>query len=129
MELWPASAWIATESKLGQVHRAMASWPHLGRDRVAVKGKSIEVYEPRTPEPRASSPKAAEAFDRRHATYDAVMRFTLVDASRRHFSAERRCYRSWHEGWLPQPSAPLPEPLKAFIHHLGTPSFFDLCTA
>lgn len=64
----------------------------------------------------------------RSLTYQAVMRFVLVDRDKRLFSAERYCFRGSADDWIAisPDGATLPAHLKKFTRHLGKESFFDL---
>jgi hypothetical protein len=64
----------------------------------------------------------------RLATYQAVMRFVLVDRDKRLFSAERYCFRGSVDDWIPisMDDAPLAALLNKFIKHLGKETFFEL---
>ncbi len=54
-------------------------------------------------------------------------RFVLVDRKARHFSVERMCYRSWHDGWLSlEKTGPLEELAEKYLPHLTQESFYDL---
>jgi len=64
---------------------------------------------------------------RRHASYMAVLRFTLVDPETREYVTERYCFRGSVDDWIhiggPGPLAPQ---CRKFIPHLGRESFYDL---
>lgn len=64
----------------------------------------------------------------RSATYQAVMRFVLVDQNKRLFTAERYCFRGSVDDWIPisMEDAPLSAHVEKFVKHLGKESFFEL---
>lgn len=61
------------------------------------------------------------------ASYQAVMRFELVDREKRLFAPERYCFRGSVDGWI---SIGEPETLARvagrYLRHLGQESFFEL---
>lgn len=70
--------------------------------------------------------KAAECIART-TNYDAELRFTLVDADERLYTAERFCYRSSIDDWIwLDGPAPLESLARRLVPHLGKDSFFDL---
>jgi len=65
----------------------------------------------------------------RYRQYTAVMRFILTDAEQRLFRAERMCYRSSVDGWLPLYNigrAPIEHLARSLVPTLGTDAFFEL---
>lgn len=69
----------------------------------------------------------AEELKTQHASYQAVMRFVLVQKEKRLFRPERFCFRGSVDDWI---ILGLPAPLKKlsaeFLKHLGKDSFYDL---
>lgn len=66
-------------------------------------------------------------FMRRVRRFDKMLRFTLVDGEKRHFLAERWCFRGSVDGWIPLGhDRPLAVLLASYVKHLGQESFFDL---
>jgi hypothetical protein len=66
----------------------------------------------------------------RHGQYTAVMRFILADEERHLFRAQRMCYRSSVDGWLPLyniGTAPIAQLARRLVPTLGTDAFFELC--
>jgi hypothetical protein len=62
-----------------------------------------------------------------NSRYSKMMRFVLIDASKRLFEAERWCFRGSIDGWYPLDyGKPLPAFLKKYVPHLGKESFFEL---
>lgn len=61
------------------------------------------------------------------ASYQAMMRFTLVDKETRGFTVERYCFRGRIDDWIwldgPGSLAAL---VKKYVQHLGRESFFEL---
>ncbi len=64
---------------------------------------------------------------RRHASYMAVLRFTLVDPETREYVTERYCFRGSVDDWIhiSGPGALAPQ-CRKFIPHIGRESFYDL---
>ena len=65
----------------------------------------------------------------RFGRYQAMLRFTLVDNKKRHFFAERWCFRGSVDGWITiysLGSAPLETLCEALFPHLGQESYYDL---
>lgn len=65
----------------------------------------------------------------RYGQYTAEMRFILTDAERRLFRAERMCYRSSVDGWLPLRTigiASIEQLARRLVPTLGTDAFFEL---
>jgi hypothetical protein len=73
------------------------------------------------------SPAVEKEFQMKHATYQALLRFILIDPAKRHFVPERYCFRGSVDDWiglgLP---ASLPALLKKYVKHLGKDSFYEL---
>lgn len=72
---------------------------------------------------------ALRADRERYGQYAAVMRFVLADEEQRLFRAERMCYRSSVDGWLPLyliGAAPIAELARRLVPTLGTDAFFEL---
>src|SRR5437868_13046514 len=91
--------------EVAAVEAAVQQHPEAHRYRVAVKQDRIEIYELAGPDYDAllselhmanmSSPGLAErllAQEERHARYTPVLRFILLDPTRRRFGAQRMCY-------------------------------------
>jgi hypothetical protein len=115
--------------------------PDARRYRVVVKGKRIEVYERSGPDyedvvrdlriPGLFRPGLSEELrelEKRHAHYEPVLRFNLIDAVEREFGVERMCYRSSVDGWLELmlTRGPVAELARELIPTLGTDRFFEL---
>ena len=74
-------------------------------------------------------PHFREARDQfvRESEHEKMMRFELLDSERRLFHAERRCFRSSHDGWIHLAGpAPLPDLVERYVEHLGEESFYEL---
>jgi hypothetical protein len=64
---------------------------------------------------------------RRHATYMAVLRFTLADKKTRAFVTERFCFRGSIDDWIPVGGpGTLAAQVRQFVKHLGRESFCEL---
>lgn len=68
-----------------------------------------------------------EELRERFASYQAVLRFILVDQERRLFAPERYCFRGSVDDWI---SIGPPEPIERlaakYLKHLGRDSMFEL---
>jgi hypothetical protein len=115
--------------------------PEASRYRVVVKGKRIEIYERAGADymdvvrglriPGIERPGLAEELrdlQERHAHYEPVLRFNLIDPAEREFGVERMCYRSSVDGWLELKltRGPVAELARELIPTLGTDRFFEL---
>jgi hypothetical protein len=126
--------------EVAAIEAAVQQHPEARRYRVAVKGNRIEVYEQAGPDynalvselhlPGLSRPGLAEqlrAMEERHAHYTPVLRFTLLDPTRRRFGVERMCYLGSIDGWLELgQTGPVATLARALIPTLGTDQFFEL---
>lgn len=130
-----------SDLELQTVRRLLDKDPHLHLCRVAAKGKTIEVYEPRKGSLFEShfgknsflgwgadwTTERVCEYNLRHADYTPTMRFVLVDRTSRQFRIERMCYRSWHDGWLSlDRTGSLEQLAEEFLPHLSRESFYDL---
>ncbi len=62
----------------------------------------------------------------RHGTFSPVMRFTLTDAERRHFVAQRWCFKGRIDDWIDVGlDGPLARIVAGAVARLGTDAFFD----
>ncbi len=104
--------------------------------RTIIDGDQIIVYTPDA-DPVAAAERIAEGFGvtvaraaQHLATYtkfEANLRFSLVDADARSYLAERFCYRSYVDDWIPVGGpAPLERLVRTLVQHLGRESFYDL---
>jgi hypothetical protein len=126
--------------EVAAIEEAVQQHPEARRYRVAVKHDRIEIYEQVGPDYEAllgelhivglSRPGLAErlqAEEERYAHYTPVLRFILLDPTRRRFGAQRMCYLESIDGWLELgqtgPVAPL---ARALIPTLGTDQFYEL---
>lgn len=95
----------------------------------------IVVYVPDTDPVEASermaaifgtTPAKVAEWTASQTRYSEELRFELVDADERLFVAERFCYRSSVDGWIPISGASALEPLvRKIAVHLGSDSFYD----
>ncbi len=114
--------------------------PEARRYRVVVKRDRIEVYEKAGPDydtllgdlhiSYLSSPgiaKRLQALEERHARYEPVLRFILLDPKQRRFGAQRMCYRGSIDGWLElRQTGSVTSLARSLIPTLGTDQFFEL---
>jgi hypothetical protein len=106
---------------------------------VDLQGDSLVVYTPGD-EPAAAAAVLSRVFgllpggeaaerDRlgQEMSYTAMLRFTLTDAEKRLYTAERWCFRGAVDGWIPLSGPrPLEALARAYLPHLNRGSFFDL---
>lgn len=108
----------------------------LGKDRfyeIEIKGPRLIVHEA---EPSFAlyhelapwmSPQSMREAERKRATFQAILRFELVDRERRLFLPEGYCFRGSVDDWIPiGPPGPLMELVARYLKHLGRDSFYDL---
>ena len=126
--------------EVAAVEAAVQQHPEARRYRVAVKHDQIEVYEQVGPDydallselhiPNLSSPGLAErlqTWEERHARYTPVLRFVLLDPTRRRFGAQRWCYLGSIDDWLELGQTGSAAQLaRALIPTLGTDQFYEL---
>jgi hypothetical protein len=126
--------------EVAAVEAAVQQHPEARRYRVAVKRDQIEVYEQVGPDydallselhiPNLSSPGLAErlqTWEERHARYTPVLRFVLLDPTRRRFGAQRMCYLGSIDGWLELGhTGPVAQLARVLIPTLGTEQFYEL---
>jgi hypothetical protein len=126
--------------EVAAIEAAVQQHPEARRYRVAVKGNRIEVYEQIGPDynalvselhlPGLSRPGLAEelrALEERHAQYTPVLRFILLDPTRRRFGAQRWCYLGSIDDWLQLgQTGSVAQLARALIPTLGTDQFYEL---
>ena len=126
--------------EVAAIEAAVQQHPEARRYRVAVKRDQIEVYEQVGPDydallselhmPNLSSPGLAErlqTWEERHARYTPVLRFVLLDPTRRRFGAQRMCYLGSIDGWLELGhTGPVAQLARVLIPTLGTEEFYEL---
>jgi hypothetical protein len=133
---------LIQSEELKAVEVALQQHPKAGRYRIAVKHKRIEIYEDIGPDFDAllsdlqplgllnsGRTSQLQAEKERYAHYTPVLRFILLDSTRRQFGAERMCYLGDIDDWVQlrygEPGS-LAELALAFIPTLGTDQFYDL---
>ena len=114
--------------------------PEARQYQIAVKHDKIEIYEQIGLNFDALSSQLQTAFqldpglasrmrsvEEHYAQYTPILRFILLDSTRRLFSAQRMCYRSSIDGWLElHQTGPVAELAHTLIPTLGTDQFFEL---
>src|SRR5712691_11758637 len=99
--------------EVAAVEAAVQRHPEAHRYRVVVKQNRIEIYERVGPDYEAvvselripgllrpGLSKELRDLEERHARYEPVLRFNLLDRAERRFGVERMCYRGSIDGWL-----------------------------
>ncbi len=126
--------------ELAAIEAAVQQHPEARRYRVAVKHDRIETYEQAGPDYDAllgelhtvglSSPGLAarlQAEEEHSARYTPVLRFILLDPTKRRFGAQRMCYLGSIDGWLELgQTGPVTKLARALIPTLGTDQFYEL---
>jgi hypothetical protein len=126
--------------EVAAIEEAVQQHPEARRYRVAVKHDRIEIYEQVGPDYEAllgelhivglSRPGLAErlqAEEERYAHYTPMLRFILLDPTRRRFGAQRMCYLESIDGWLELgQTGPVATLARALIPTLGTDQFYEL---
>jgi hypothetical protein len=126
--------------EVAAIEAVVQQHPEARRYRIAVKHDRIEIYEQVGPDFEAllgelqtaglSSPGLAErlqAEEEHYARYTPVLRFILLDPTRRLFGAQRMCYLGSVDGWLELgQTGPVAKLARALIPTLGTDQFYDL---
>ena len=126
--------------EVAAIEAAVQQHPEAHRYRVAVKHDRIEIYEQVGPDYDAlldelqtvglSSPGLAErlqAEEEHHARYTPVLRFILLDPTRRRFGAQRMCYLGSVDGWLELgQTGSVAKLARALSPTLGTDQFYEL---
>lgn len=116
--------------------RALADIEYFRMD---AESDSVVIYTPNV-DPRASAALIRSIFGDlpgsmasecneigNNASYHPMLRFTLRDEEKRHFSVERWCFRGSVDGWIPVGgSNTLENQVKKYLPHLNEESFFDL---
>ncbi|MGQ9677633.1 MAG: hypothetical protein ACUVX1_18385 [Chloroflexota bacterium] len=122
----------AVEVELRRHHRP-------SRYRVGVKGDRIVMYEMVGPDAEELATimkeaiglriptEALRAHEERHAQYTPILRFTLHNAQRRTFYAERWCFRGSIDDWIDVgPIGPIRDVCRQLIPKLDTDEFYEL---
>ena len=126
--------------EVAAIEVAVQQHPEARRYRVAVKHDQIEIYEQAGPDYEEllgelhmvvlSRPGLAErlqAEQERYARYTPVLRFILLDPTRRRFGAQRMCYLGSIDGWLELgQTGPMATLARTLIPTLGTEQFYEL---
>ena len=126
--------------EVAAIEATLQQHPHARQYRISVKHNRIEIYEQNMPDigvlvhelglaeqvdPGRLSQLQAE--QERYTQYAPVLRFTLLDPSRREFGVERMCYRGSIDGWLQlRHMGSVGKVARTVIPTLGTEQFFEL---
>jgi len=126
--------------EVAAIEVAVQQHPEARRYRVAVKHDQIEIYEQAGPDyeellgelhmvvlSRQGLVERLQAEQERYARYTPVLRFILLDPTRRRFGAQRMCYLGSIDGWLELgQTGPVATLARALIPTLGTDQFYEL---
>ena len=126
--------------EVATIEAAVKQHPKADQYRIAVKHDHIEIYEHIGPNFDALASSLQTAFqldpglasrlqseEEHYAHYTPVLRFILLDPTRRWFGAKRMCYRGSIDGWLElRQTGPVAELARALIPTLGTDQFYEL---
>jgi len=125
--------------EIAAVERVLARHPSRRNYRVSVKPEQIEIYERVGADPgglvetlRHEGLLFGDAADKvqatmdRHAQFSPIMRFTLLDADRRQFGAERWCFLGSIDDWIRIDFGPIDKLAQRLIPKLGSDEFFEL---
>ncbi len=126
--------------EVAAIEEAVQQHPEARRYRVAVKHERIEIYEQVGPDyeallgelqmvalSRQGLAERLQAEEERYARYEPVLRFILLDPTRRRFGAQRMCYLESIDGWLELgQTGPVAKLARALIPTLGTDQFYEL---
>lgn len=127
-KLWTDDEVEAVEAALGRLPRPFAY-------RLEVKGKALTISESSAPDATelaclfelGPDPVASRQGDfDRHTRFVPMMRFSLIDAERRLFEAERWCFLGSVDDWISLAyDGPLRHLCAKLIPLLGTEEFFE----
>lgn len=129
---------LLTGAEVDSVNRALARLKTDRLYRSEVRGAAITIYEAENAAARIAANFGSMGFalqllgddlrdSERYATYQAVLRFTLVDESTRRFNPERFCFRGSVEDWIDiGPPGALAKLVAKYLPHLGKDSFYEL---
>ncbi len=126
--------------EVAAIEEAVQQHPEARRYRVAVKHERIAIYEQVGPDyeallgelqmvalSRQGLAERLQAEEERYARYEPVLRFILLDPTRRRFGAQRMCYLESIDGWLELgQTGPVATLASALIPTLGTDQFYEL---
>jgi hypothetical protein len=126
--------------EVATIEEAVQQHPEARRYRVAIKHERIEIYEQVGPDyeallgelqmvalSRQGLAERLQAEEERYARYTPVLRFILLDPTRRRFGAQRMCYLESIDGWLELgQTGPVATLARALIPTLGTDQFYEL---
>jgi hypothetical protein len=126
------------EDEIAAVKAAVARHPQSRKYRVNVRPKRIEINEsvgpdaetlianlrPLIPIPLGTASRLSADMDR-YAQFTPVLRFTLIDADKRAFEAERMCYLGSIDDFIHIGYGPLEPMASDIIATLGTDEFFE----
>ena len=123
--------------EIATIEAALKRHPKAHLYQISVKPDLIEIYEQTTPDldtllrgmdmPFPLNPDRLQANLISHAQYSPVLRFILLDPTKRQFGAKRMCYRSSIDGWLELlQTGSITDLAHTLIPTLGTDDFFEL---
>jgi len=124
---------LITDAELRLVRTALNAHAEEWLYKIEVKKNTITIHETENRVafldafPFPIDPAREKRFQIQNAHYMAVLRFILIDSTKRSFAAERFCFRGSIDDWISLDSpATLPTLLKRYVKHLGKDSFYNL---
>lgn len=129
------TAQVISEAEFEIVRQALISLAEGWCYKAEIKKNMIVIHEAsqdiswiESLAPRLGPAALREAAIRR-ARYMAVLRFILVDQTKRRFAVERYCFRGSVDRWISigeDSPSDLSTLVKKYVRHLGKDSFYDL---
>lgn len=129
---------LITDAERQVVENGMQKYSGVSHYKIDVKGKAILIYSSGQgiaalssifqdfPMSAAEKSELMSSFDR-HVNYTPVMKFELIDESKRLFTTQRYCYRGSVDDWIYiGTSGELPLLVRRYVKHIDKESFFDL---
>jgi hypothetical protein len=120
------------------VRAAVQAHPQAKNYRIDIKPKQITIHETAATDVRNVATSFGvfmttamlgelQATVDAHASFLPIMRFLLEDSERRHFQAQRWCFRGSIDDWINiGRSGPIAQLVAEFVPILGTDDFFEL---
>jgi hypothetical protein len=124
---------LVRDEEVEVVHSKLAKRQSGFRYKVEARGKVITLHqsEDRLGALAAIMPRLSlrtdDSLEEQFATYQAILRFSLVDPERRLFAPERYCFRGSVDDWISiGPPDTIQKLVARYGKHLGKDSFYEL---